>query len=173
MASVLQHKVVSALPAPLDANAIYYVRVGAGFDIYVTNDQGTVVSYPINNAKAGANSDITSLRAAQYIDKTYVNAAATGTVTLDLSVYSIFDLTLTGATTLVVSNFPSLTNETLNFLIRVTSGGTVYTLNWFSGITWLVPGGSVPTAPLTGKVAEFVMSSQNGTATYGRRGPAN
>lgn len=48
MAKVLQHKVVSALPAPLEANSIYFVRVGTGFDIHVTNSSGTIVAYPIN-----------------------------------------------------------------------------------------------------------------------------
>ncbi|QRY79626.1 hypothetical protein JVX91_00495 [Pseudomonas sp. PDNC002] len=48
MAKVLQHKVVSALPSPLEANSIYFVRVGTGFDIYVTNSSGTIVAYPIN-----------------------------------------------------------------------------------------------------------------------------
>lgn len=48
MAKVLQHKVVSALPTPLEANSIYFVRVGTGFDIHVTNSSGTIVAYPIN-----------------------------------------------------------------------------------------------------------------------------
>lgn len=51
MALVKHHKVVSALPAPLEANAIYYVRAGAGFDVFVTNASGTVVAYPANYAR--------------------------------------------------------------------------------------------------------------------------
>lgn len=173
MGLVIQNKVVSSLPGTLTASTIYYVRVGTGFDIYVTNETGTVVAYPINNAKAGANADITSIRSALYIDKTYVNAAATGTVTLDLSAYSIFDLTLTGATTLAVSNLPTLSGETINIVIRITSGASVYALTWFNGISWLVPGGFVPTMPAAGKTAEFVISTQTGATSFGRRGPAN
>jgi hypothetical protein len=41
-------KVVSALPGTLTANTIYYVRVGLGYDTYVTNDIGTVVAYKAN-----------------------------------------------------------------------------------------------------------------------------
>ena len=41
-------KVVSALPAQLVASTIYLVKTGGGFDIYATNDQGTIVAYPIN-----------------------------------------------------------------------------------------------------------------------------
>lgn len=51
MAIALQHKVVSALPGTPEPNSIYYVRIGTGFEIYVTNDQGTVVAYPANYAK--------------------------------------------------------------------------------------------------------------------------
>src|SRR5690554_744271 len=53
MAQVKFHKFVAALPAALEANAIYYVRAGAGFDIYVTNSSGTVVAYPLNVGGAG------------------------------------------------------------------------------------------------------------------------
>jgi hypothetical protein len=52
--AVLHHKVVSALPGTLDANSIYYVRVGTGFDLYVTNDSGTIVAYPINSSGGGS-----------------------------------------------------------------------------------------------------------------------
>lgn len=48
MPKISQIKVVAALPAELVADAIYYVRVGTGFDIYVTNSSGTVVAYPSN-----------------------------------------------------------------------------------------------------------------------------
>lgn len=53
MAQVKFHKFVAALPAELEADAIYYVRAGAGFDIYVTNSSGVVVAYPLNVAAPG------------------------------------------------------------------------------------------------------------------------
>lgn len=49
MSSLLTEKVVAALPGVLTPSTIYFVRVGTGFDIYVTNDQGQVVAYPLNN----------------------------------------------------------------------------------------------------------------------------
>lgn len=49
MALLRVSKVVSSLPGSLDANTVYFVRVGAGFDLYVTNDTGTVVAYQINS----------------------------------------------------------------------------------------------------------------------------
>lgn len=48
MAQVKFHKFVAALPAELEADAIYYVRAGDGFDFYVTNGSGIVVAYPAN-----------------------------------------------------------------------------------------------------------------------------
>lgn len=36
------HKVVSALPDPLEADAVYAVRTGAGFDLYVSDSTGSV-----------------------------------------------------------------------------------------------------------------------------------
>jgi hypothetical protein len=42
MSTFAAHKVVSALPATLVANAIYAVRVGEGFDLYITDTTGQV-----------------------------------------------------------------------------------------------------------------------------------
>lgn len=52
MAIVKHHKVVAALPAVLEPDAIYYVRAGGGYDQYVTNSTGMLVAYPANYAKA-------------------------------------------------------------------------------------------------------------------------
>lgn len=38
----------------MTANTVYYVRVGTGFDIYLTNNTGTVVAYPLNGLSAEA-----------------------------------------------------------------------------------------------------------------------
>lgn len=50
MSVIKHHKVVAALPDPLESNSIYYVRVGSGFSIYVTNDIGGVVAYSLNTS---------------------------------------------------------------------------------------------------------------------------
>ena len=51
MAKVLHHKVVVALPLPLEPDSIYYVRKGDGFDIHVTNGAGVVTAYSTNTSK--------------------------------------------------------------------------------------------------------------------------
>ena len=40
-------KVIGGLPSTLSPNAIYFVRVGAGFTIYAADATGSV-AYPIN-----------------------------------------------------------------------------------------------------------------------------
>lgn len=52
MAKVLHHKVVVALPLPLEPDSIYYVRKGDGFDIHVTNGAGVVTAYSTNTSLA-------------------------------------------------------------------------------------------------------------------------
>lgn len=108
---------------------------------------------------------------AQYIDKTVTNAAATGTVTLNLSAADVFDLTLSGNTTLALSNAPTLSGETFTIVVRVRQGATAYSLAWFPGITWLAT--STPATPAANKIAEYVLSTTNGTVWLGRRGAAN
>lgn len=48
MPQLLAKKIVAALPGSLTANTLYMVKAGVGFDLYLTNDQGTVVAYPLN-----------------------------------------------------------------------------------------------------------------------------
>ena len=45
---LLSEKHVSALPGTLAADTLYYVRTGAGFEVYLTNSTGTLVAYPLN-----------------------------------------------------------------------------------------------------------------------------
>ena len=42
MAAFKIHKVVYALPSPMEADAVYCVRAGTGFDLYVTDSTGSV-----------------------------------------------------------------------------------------------------------------------------------
>lgn len=138
---------------------------------YTRRDGKALVATPdASKAASGANADITSIRAIQYVDKVYVNAAASGTVTLDLSLYSSFDLTLVGNTTLAFSNPPALTNEGLAVVVSITCGATGYTTTWMSGVTlWLNTGATIPPGPVANKTGEFVFSTRNGTAWTGRK----
>lgn len=59
MAQIKTHKYVAALPPVLEADAIYFVRAGDGFDLYVTNHSGTIVAYPLNQSSGGGGTAIT------------------------------------------------------------------------------------------------------------------
>jgi hypothetical protein len=62
-------KVTGGLPATLTPNAIYFVRVGAGFTIYASDATGSV-AYPINQENGGGGgggSEITSLATYEYL----------------------------------------------------------------------------------------------------------
>jgi len=108
---------------------------------------------------------------AQYIDKTVANAAAAGTVTLDLSTADVFDLTLSGNATLALSNAPALSGETFSIVVRVRQGATAYSLAWFAGITWLAA--VTPVAPAANKIIEYILSTTDGATWLGRKGAAN
>ena len=114
----------------------------------------------------------TLLSMAGYLDKTVTNAAATGTVTLDLSAGSVFDLTLTGNTVLAFSSAPALSAETFCVLVRVRQGATAYTFTQPSGTTPITTGGTVPATPAANKIAEYIYSTANGTAWNLYAGPS-
>jgi hypothetical protein len=49
MATFRAHKVVASLPDPLDADTVYLVRVGEGFDLYATDSTG-LIAHRLNPA---------------------------------------------------------------------------------------------------------------------------
>lgn len=102
-------------------------------------------------------------------DNLSVNATATGTVTLNLANASVFDITLTGNTTIAFSNIPVPSSQSFSWVLRVNCGTTAYTITWPT-ITWLTSGGTAPLAPLASKVVEYTFSTQNGTLVLGRKG---
>lgn len=104
-------------------------------------------------------------------DDLVVNAATTGTVTLDVQAATVFDLTLTGNTTIAFTNLPTLTNQAYSWLVRVRQGGTLRTLTWPT-VTWYTEGGVEPADPAVGKLIEYVFSTQDGVTVVGRKGAA-
>jgi len=105
------------------------------------------------------------------LDSTYVNAAATGAVSLNLT-NTIFNLTLSGNTTLSYTGAPTLSSSTYSMVVKVTQPGTAYSLTWFANITWLTSGGTAPAAPAVSKTIEYVLTTTDGTNWVGRKGAA-
>lgn len=52
MSRVKHFKVVSSLPATLEPDSIYYVRVGTGFDLYTTTSSAPVIARPLNTSSS-------------------------------------------------------------------------------------------------------------------------
>lgn len=52
MATFKIFKALAALPGSLEANAAYAVRVGTGFDLYITDETG-LIAYQINSSSGG------------------------------------------------------------------------------------------------------------------------
>lgn len=48
MSTLKTHKVLSALPGTLEPDAVYFVRTGAGIDVYVTDSSG-LIAYKHND----------------------------------------------------------------------------------------------------------------------------
>lgn len=119
----------------------------------------------------------TQARMGGFIDKYLNNATATGTVNLACGTQSVFNLTLTGATTLAISTMPTFTanSEILTIVVRIIQGASAQTLNWFSGITWLTSGGTAPATPTANKTVEYIFTNTDstGVAWVGRLGASN
>jgi len=49
MSTFRAHKVVSTLPSVMEPDAIYAVRVGEGFDLYITDNAG-LIAHRVNSA---------------------------------------------------------------------------------------------------------------------------
>lgn len=105
----------------------------------------------------------------KYIDKAF-SGNGTGTCVLNLSIASVWDFTLTGNASFSITNMPSLSGESLTLVIRLRQSATPKTVTWFSGITWLTPGGLVPAVPAASQIIEYIFSTVTGTTWLGRVG---
>lgn len=106
-------KVLASLPDPLEADTIYFVRVGTGFDQYVTDSTG-LIAYKINQSFG---SPVTAL------------AIASGVANVDCSKGDYFTCALNAnVTSITFSNVPAAgVGRTLciDFTEDATGGWTV------------------------------------------------
>lgn len=79
-----------------------------------------------------------------------VNASASGTVTIDLALYSAAELTVTGNLTIAFSNLPAINTQN-KFLLTIVNGGA-FTVTHPVGTRWGGSGvvGSAPTLQAAG-----------------------
>lgn len=82
---------------------------------------------------------------------------------INLSNGNYFTRTISGTTTLTVSNVPS-TNTAASFILDLTNGGSA-TVNWWSGVKWA--GGTAPTLTSSGRDALGFYTYDGGTTWTG------
>jgi hypothetical protein len=105
------------------------------------------------------------------LERTSAVPSATGSISLDLTAATVFNLTLSGnVTATTISSAPTLSSETLSFTIRITQPGTAYSFAWFTGIVWLTVGGLAPALPAANKSVEYIFSTDSAGVYYGRKG---
>lgn len=88
---------------------------------------------------------------------------AIGANNIDLATGNYFSKTISGATTLTVSNVPS-TGITGSFIVDLTNGGSA-TITWWSGMKWA--GGSAPALTAAGRDVLGFFSHDGGTTWTG------
>lgn len=166
--------------AELWKNQPGYLVGMSGYDIDFFNSGGTYKSALRNAATASrtylfqdksgtvAHIDDITLRAAR--DSLATGLASSGTITLDLSMFTTFALTLQGDATLALANVPSLTNETFTFTVQLGNGSVARNLTWFPGIYWITTNQVPPQTPAANKITEFIFTVQPGGGILGRKG---
>lgn len=88
---------------------------------------------------------------------------AMGANNIDLTLGSVFAKTISGATTLTVSNVPA-TGTVASFMLDLTNGGSAV-ITWWAGIKW--PGGWVPTLTASGRDVLGFVTHDGGTTWTG------
>lgn len=86
-----------------------------------------------------------------------------GANNIDLSAGNVFNKTISGATTLTVSNVVA-TGSVNAFILKLTNGGSA-AVTWFSGVKW--PGGTAPTLTAAGLDNIGFFTEDGGTTWHG------
>lgn len=121
MTEVLQEKVVSALPDPLTASTHYYVRVGIGFDHYLSDSTGSVA----HKLNAGVSLTQATLTHASGVINMDVSAA--DRFEFEADVYVVGNIQLHASKSTAGSGeivLPGIPQENDLVLIAVTGGPT-------------------------------------------------
>jgi hypothetical protein len=104
-----------------------------------------------------------------YSEALSTNNAATGAVTLDLTLGTVFDNTLTGAVTYTFSN-PAPAGQVCSFTLFINQGATAFGVTWPASVKW--PGDVVPDLTAVNKTSILTFITKNGgTRWYGSLGP--
>lgn len=108
----------------------------------------------VSDSQTLTNKTLTGLR------ETKVAMAANN---IDLSTANYFTKTISGATTLTVSNVPA-SGTSASFILDLTNGGSA-TITWWSGVKWA--GGTAPTLTASGRDTLGFFTHDGGTTWTG------
>ena len=78
---------------------------------------------------------------------------------IDLALGNVFTKTISGASTLTVSNVPAA-GVSASFILKLTNGGSA-AVNWWAGVKW--PGGTPPTLTVSGRDNLYFQTDDGGT----------
>lgn len=152
-------------------NALHFGGGGNNLTMTITN--GTVgIGVTAPTAKLDVNGTINGQLKVAPETRT-APAISAGTLTIDLSLGSVFAVSMSGnITTMSILNTPSGTNA-VSFSLVLTATGTARTVVWPASVKWA--GGTAPTLTTTnGKIDVFTfLSVNNGTAWLGFVGGQN
>lgn len=82
---------------------------------------------------------------------------------IDLALGNVFTKTISGASTLTVSNVPAA-GVSASFILKLTNGGSA-AVNWWAGVKW--PGGTPPTLTVSGRDNLYFQTDDGGTTWDG------
>lgn len=160
------------------------LRVTAGTLVYSSSWEGitnkpAVIAAGADAAAARAaigagtgSGDVTLAGAQTLTNKTLTTPLITGTRevlvampanAIDLATGNLFTKTISGATTLTVSNVPT-TGTAASFILELTNAGSA-AITWFSGVKWA--GGTAPTLTASGVDVLGFYSHDGGTTWRG------
>ena len=139
MASFAFSKVVSALPGVLTANTIYAVRVGAGFDLYISDMTGAA-AHKVNSIGP---------------ETVFALTGVTPAINAENGTIQTWTLSANASPTVSLASGSSVT--------LMVDDGTGFTITW-PAISWV--GGSAPTVPTTGYAGTVLWKI--GTTIYGK-----
>ena len=112
-----------------------------------------------------ARNEVQQPKIKDYSEVVAPNSNATGSVTLDIALGNIHELTLTGATTLVFSN-PATTGEACSLTLIIHQGATAQAVTWPASVKW--PSDTIPDISTINSTYILTLVTVNGgTRWYG------
>lgn len=133
-------------------------RLSGTYGISISGDAATLGSYA-HTAFGKLASAQTWAGAQTFGAGVFEKSVAMGANDIDLSLGTEFTKTISGNTTLTVSNVPAA-GTAASFVLVLTNGGSA-TITWFSGVKW--PGGSAPALTASGRDRIGFITNDGGT----------